>query len=34
MASDAEIHQLISTLTDKNLVSNEVTFVNGVWDKV
>jgi len=34
MASDAEIAQLMSSLTDKNLVSNEITFVNGVWDKV
>lgn len=34
MASDAEIHQLIASLTDKNLVSNEITFVNGVWDKI
>lgn len=34
MASDAEINQLIASLTDKNLVSNEITFVNGVWDKI
>lgn len=34
MASDAEITQLMTSLTDENLVSNEVTFVNGVWDKV
>jgi hypothetical protein len=34
MASDAEIQQLIESLTDTNLVSNEITFVNGVWDKI
>lgn len=34
MASDAEIQQLIDSLTDENLVSNEITFVNGVWDKI
>lgn len=34
MASDAEIAVLMASLTDQALVSNEVTFVNGVWDKV
>jgi len=34
MASDAEIQQLIMSLTDANLVSNEITFVNGIWDKI
>ena len=34
MASDAEIATLISSLTDENLLANEITFVNGVWEKV
>lgn len=34
MASDAEIVQLMASMTDHNLVTNEITFVNGVWDKV
>ena len=34
MASDAEIQVLIDSLTDENLVSNEITFPNGVWDKI
>lgn len=34
MASDAEIIQLMASMTDYNLVTNEITFVNGVWDKV
>lgn len=34
MASDAEINEVVSTLTDANLLANEITFVNGVWDKV
>lgn len=34
MASDAEIAQLMASLTDQALVQNEITFVNGVWDKV
>jgi hypothetical protein len=34
MASDAEIAVLMASLTDQALVSNEITFVNGVWDKV
>jgi transcription termination factor NusB len=32
--SDLEIKDLMSTLTDHNLQLNEITFVNGVWDKV
>jgi len=24
----------MASLTDENLVGNEITFVNGVWDKV
>jgi hypothetical protein len=34
MASDAEIATLMSSLTDENLLANEITFVNGVWEKV
>jgi hypothetical protein len=34
MASDAEVNQLMASLTDENLLANEITFVNGVWDKV
>lgn len=34
MASDAEINEVVATLTDANLLANEITFVNGVWDKV
>ena len=34
MASDAEIADLMASLTDENLLANEITFVNGVWDKV
>jgi len=34
MASDAEIYDLMASLTDQNLLDNEITYVNGVWDKV
>ena len=34
MASDAEIADLMGSLTDANLVANEISFLNGVWDKV
>ena len=34
MASDAEIADLAASLTDENLLANEITFVNGVWDKI
>jgi len=34
MASDAEVGELINSLTDKNLLENEIQFVNQVWDKV
>jgi hypothetical protein len=34
MASDAEISDLMASLTDENLLANEITFLNGVWDKV
>jgi len=34
MASDAEVNQLMASLTDENLLANEITFVNGVWEKV
>jgi hypothetical protein len=34
MASDAEIATLMNSLTDENLLANEITFVNGVWEKV
>jgi hypothetical protein len=34
MASDAEISDLMASLTDENLLANEITYVNGVWDKV
>ena len=34
MASDAEITDLMDSLTDEDLLANEITFVNGVWDKV
>ena len=34
MASDSEIADLMATLTDANLCANEITFLNGVWDKV
>jgi hypothetical protein len=34
MASDAEVNRMMDSLTDENLLANEITFVNGVWDKV
>jgi len=34
MASDAEISDLMASLTDENLLANEITYLNGVWDKV
>jgi hypothetical protein len=34
MASDAEISELMASLTDENLLANEITFLNGIWDKV
>ncbi len=34
MASDAEIAHLMASLTDEALIQNEITFVNGVWDKI
>jgi hypothetical protein len=34
MASDAEVEELMASLTDKNLLENEIQFVNQVWDKV
>ena len=33
-ASDTEIEEIMSGLTDELLVSNEIAYVNGVWDKV
>ena len=34
VASDTEIEEIMSGLTDELLVSNEIAYVNGVWDKV
>ena len=33
-ASDTDIEEVMSGLTDEMLVSNEVTYVNGIWDRV
>lgn len=33
-ASDAEIDEIMSGLTDEELVANEIVYVNGIWDKV
>jgi hypothetical protein len=33
-ASDVDITEVMSGLTDELLVSNEITYVNGIWDRV
>jgi hypothetical protein len=33
-ASDVEIDEIMSGLTDDQLVTNEIAYVNGIWDKV
>jgi len=33
-ASDAEIDQIMRGLSDDLLVTNEISYVNGIWDKV
>jgi len=33
-ASDKEIEKIMATLTDDNMLDNEIGFVNGAWDKV
>ena len=32
--SDAECESAMSSLTDESLLSNEIGFVNGVWDRI
>lgn len=33
-ASDTDITEVMSGLTDELLVSNEISYVNGIWDRV
>ncbi len=34
MGSDAEITDLMSGLSNEKLLANEITYVNGIWEKV
>ena len=33
-ASDQEVDEIMSGLTDKDLLDNEIAYVNSIWDKV
>ena len=33
-ASDQEIDTIMGTLTDENLLANDITFVNAAWEKI
>ena len=33
-ASDVEIESIMSGITDELLLSNEIQYVNGIWEKV
>ena len=33
-ASDIEIEEIMSGLTDQDLLDNEIAYVNSIWDKV
>jgi len=32
--SDKEVESILSGLTDELLLANEISYVNGIWDKV
>jgi hypothetical protein len=34
MGSDAEIMDLMAGLSNDKLLANEITYVNGIWEKV
>ena len=33
-ASDQEVEEIMSGLTDEDLLANEIAYVNAIWDKV